>query len=120
MVGVVDILLLAMFALLRSYYIDNLPSTVQSPQAATDVYDTVLRYLNTTLQALLVVVIVILVAALYAGPSRPARWIRRRSFAAWTGPATRSAAPVPRPAPSGTLSPQSVGHWRWHSPSSAW
>jgi hypothetical protein len=78
MVGIVDILLLALFAVLRSYYIDNLPSTVQSPQAATDIYDTVLRYLNTALQALLVAVIVILVAALYAGPSRPARWIRHQ------------------------------------------
>jgi hypothetical protein len=78
MVGVVDIVLLALFAVLRSYYIDNLPSTVQSPQAAIDIYDTVLRYLNTALQALLVAVIVILVAALYAGPSRPARWIRHQ------------------------------------------
>jgi hypothetical protein len=78
MVGVVDILLLALFAVLRSYYIDNLPPTVQSPEAATDVYDTVLRYLNTALQALLVAVIIILVAALYAGPSRPARWIRHQ------------------------------------------
>lgn len=78
MLGAVDILLLALFAILRSYYIDNLPPTVQSPQAATDIYDTLLRYLNTALQALLVAVIVILVAALYAGPSRPARWIRRQ------------------------------------------
>ncbi len=78
MLGVVDILMLAVFAVLRSYYIDNLPSTVQSPAAATDVYDTLLRYLNTALQALLVAVIIILVAALYAGPSRPARWIRHQ------------------------------------------
>jgi hypothetical protein len=78
MLGVVDILLLAVFAVLRSYYVDNLPATVQSPEAATDVYDTLLRYLNTALQALLVAVIVILVAAVYAGPSRPARWIRHQ------------------------------------------
>jgi hypothetical protein len=76
--GAVDILLLAAFAILRSYYIANLPPTVQSPEAATDVYDTLLRYLNTALQALLVAVIIILVAALYAGPSRPARWIRHQ------------------------------------------
>jgi hypothetical protein len=78
MLGAIDVLLLAVFAILRSYYIANLPPSVQSPPAATVLYDTVLRYLNTALQSLLVLVIVVIVAALFAGPSRLARWLRHQ------------------------------------------
>jgi hypothetical protein len=55
-----------------------LPSTVQSPQAAANIYDTILRFLNTTLRATLVAVIVVVLAALLAGPSRLAHWIRHQ------------------------------------------
>jgi hypothetical protein len=78
MLGVVDALLLAALAIGRTVYLDNLPSTVQSPQAAEVVYDTVLHFLVTALQAVLVAVIVLILAALLAGPSRPARWIRHQ------------------------------------------
>lgn len=78
MLGVVDALLLAALAIGRSVYLDNLPSTVQSPQAAEVVYDTLLHFLVTALQAALVAVIVLIVAALLAGPSRPTRWIRHQ------------------------------------------
>ncbi|HEY9484587.1 MAG TPA: hypothetical protein VIR00_16655 [Micromonosporaceae bacterium] len=78
MLGVVDILLLAALAIGRTVYLDNLPSTVQSPRAAEILYDTLLRFLVTALQAVLVGVIVIILAALLAGPSRLARWIRHQ------------------------------------------
>ena len=78
MLGVVDVLLLAALSIGRSVYLDNLPSTVQSPQAAEILYDTLLRYLVTALQAALVAIIVLILAALLAGPSRLARWIRHQ------------------------------------------
>ncbi len=78
MLGVVDVLLLAALSIGRSVYLDNLPSTVQSPQAAEVLYDTLLRYLVTALQAALVAIIVLILAALLAGPSRLARWIRHQ------------------------------------------
>jgi hypothetical protein len=78
MLGVVDALLLAALAIGRSIYLDNLPPTVQSPQAAQILYDALLRFLVTALQAVLVAVIVLILAALLAGPSRPARWIRHQ------------------------------------------
>jgi hypothetical protein len=78
MLGVVDVLLLAGLAIGRSVYLDQLPSTVQSPDAAAVIYDTLLRYLNKALQSVLVAVIILVLAALLAGPSRPARWIRHQ------------------------------------------
>ncbi|HEU0240942.1 MAG TPA: hypothetical protein VFR11_16910 [Micromonosporaceae bacterium] len=110
MLGVVDILLLAGLAVGRSIYLDQLPATVQSPQAAEDIYDTVLRFLNEALQSILLAVIVILAAALLAGPSRPARWIRHQigralsaagealgRTGAWAGNVGRAVTTIRRP-----------------------
>lgn len=76
-VGIVAAGLLVALALGRAYYLDNLPPTVRSPDAAAVVIDTISRFLVASLQTLLVAAVVIIVVALLAGPSRPATAIRR-------------------------------------------
>lgn len=76
-VATVALVLLGAVALGRTYYLDHLPDTVRSPDAAATVVDTVLRFLVGSLQTLLVAALVVAVAALLAGPSRPAVAIRR-------------------------------------------
>jgi hypothetical protein len=76
-VGVVAAAALGALALGRSYYLDNLPATVQSPDAAAAVVDTITRFLVASLQTLLVAALVFVVAAWLAGPSRPATGVRR-------------------------------------------
>jgi hypothetical protein len=73
-IGVAE--LLAALSLLRSYYVDNLPPSVRSPEAATIVIDTVLRFLVASLETVLVASLVFVVGALLAGPSTPAVWLR--------------------------------------------
>jgi hypothetical protein len=77
LLGVVAALLLAGLSLARTYYLDRLPPTVHSPDAVAAVYDAVVRFLIAALQTLLVVTVIFVVAALLAGPSRPAVVIRR-------------------------------------------
>lgn len=87
MVAALGLLILGVLAAVRGYYQDHLPPSVQV-QAATAVYDIVLRYLKDALQTLVVVSLVLLIAALLAGPSRPAVWVRRmvnRGFAYLVG-----------------------------------
>lgn len=76
-IGTVAVALLATLALARTYYLDNLPSTVRSPDAAAAVVDTLLRFLIASLQTLLVLAAIFVVAALLAGPGRPATAARR-------------------------------------------
>lgn len=76
-VGAVAALMLAALALARTYYLDNLPATIRSPDAAAAVIDTILRFLVASLQTLLVAALIFVVAAWLAGPSRPATGIRR-------------------------------------------
>jgi hypothetical protein len=77
MLAVVTALLLAGIALIRTYYLDNLPPAVKSPDAAAAVVDTMLRYLIAALQTLLVGTLFFIVGGWLAGPSRPATAIRR-------------------------------------------
>jgi hypothetical protein len=77
LVAVLTAVELGAIALGRTYYVDNLPSGIRSPQAAAAVIDTVLRYLVAALRALLAAALVVLVGALLAGPSRPATDLRR-------------------------------------------
>lgn len=77
MLGVAAALLLGALAVARTYYLDHLPSSVRSPDAAAAVIDAVLRYLIAALQTLLVAAAVVIVGALLAGPSRPATAVRR-------------------------------------------
>ncbi|HEY8475101.1 MAG TPA: hypothetical protein VIL37_21110 [Natronosporangium sp.] len=69
-------LLLAGLAVARTYYLDNLPETVRSPDAAAVVIDTVLRFLVASLQTLLVAAIIVAIVAVLAGPSGPAKLLR--------------------------------------------
>lgn len=77
LLGVVAAVLLIGIAAVRSYYVDNLPPTVQSPEAAATVLDAMLRFLIASLQTLLVVCVIFVVGGLLAGPSRVAVGIRR-------------------------------------------
>jgi hypothetical protein len=76
MLGLACALTLGAISIARTYYVDNLPAAVQSPQAANVIINTVLRYLVGALQTLLVATVIALVALLLAGPSRPAKAIR--------------------------------------------
>jgi len=77
MLGVTVALLLGVLSFARTYYLDRLPPTVQSPAAVAAVYDALVRFLIASLQTLLVVTLILVVGALLAGPSRPAVAIRR-------------------------------------------
>jgi hypothetical protein len=77
MLGLAAALTLGGLAVARTYYLDNLPQSVRSPDAAAAVADAILRYLIAALQTLLVVAAVVVVGTLLAGPSRPAHALRR-------------------------------------------
>ncbi|WP_344139040.1 hypothetical protein, partial [Luedemannella flava] len=76
MLGVVAALLLFGTAVARAYYKDNLPPTLP-PQAALAVFDTLLRFLVSALQTMLVALGLIVLVALWWGPSPPAVFARR-------------------------------------------
>ncbi len=77
MLGITVALLLGVMSFARDYYLDRLPAEVRSPEAVAAVYDAVVRFLISALQTLLVVMAILIVGALLAGPSRPAVAIRR-------------------------------------------
>jgi hypothetical protein len=68
---------LGVITVARTYYVDNLPPEVRSPEAAEAVITTVLRYLVASLQTLIVAALILAVAALLAGPSAVAVGFRR-------------------------------------------
>jgi hypothetical protein len=76
LLGVVAAILLIGITAGRTYFVDNLPSTVQSPDAAAAVINAVIRFLVGSLQTLLVVCVIFVIGALLAGPSRVSVWIR--------------------------------------------
>lgn len=75
--GLGMLLLLAALAAGRGYYLDNLPETVRSREAAAAIYDTLLRFLVAGAQTLLVLAALVAVIAWLAGPGRLASGIRR-------------------------------------------
>jgi len=77
LLGVFAALTLAAVTIGRTYYLDNLPSSIRSPDAAAAVINTMLRFLIAALQTLLVVMAVFIVGAFLAGPSRVAVGFRR-------------------------------------------
>jgi hypothetical protein len=77
LLGIVTALLLIGIMAARTYYVDNLPPSVQSPEAAAAVLNAMLRFLIASLQTLLVVCVIFVVGALLAGPSRVSVGIRR-------------------------------------------
>ena len=77
LLGVVTALLLIGIMAARTYYVDNLPPSVQSPDAAAAVLNAVLRFLIASLQTLLVICVIFVIGGLLAGPSRVSVGIRR-------------------------------------------
>jgi hypothetical protein len=75
--GVLAALTLAGITFARTYYVDNLPPDVKSPEAASVVITTVLRYLVAALQTLVVAMLVLVVGAFLAGPAPVAFWFRK-------------------------------------------
>src|SRR5262245_36405554 len=71
------LVLIAALGLVRTYYLNNLPESVQSPEAARVVYDTETRFLIDTVRTLLTLFLVVAVACWLAGPSRPAVLLRK-------------------------------------------
>jgi hypothetical protein len=71
----------------RSVYLDKATSADLPYDAAAAVYDTLVRFLRTSVRAALMLSIVVVVAVFFAGPSRLALWFRGhvRSTAAWLG-----------------------------------
>jgi hypothetical protein len=77
LVALVTALVLGGVTAARTYYVDNLPPQITSPDAAAVVLSTILRFLIASLQTLLVASLILLVGALLAGPSAVAVGIRR-------------------------------------------
>ena len=75
--GLTALLALGAVTLLRTYYVDNLPPSVRSPEAASIVLTTMLRYLVAALQALAVAAAILALGAFLAGPAGVAVWLRR-------------------------------------------
>jgi hypothetical protein len=71
----------------RSVYLDKATSADLPYDAAAAVYDTLVRFLRTSVRAALMLSIVVVVAVFFAGPSRVALWFRGhvRSTASWLG-----------------------------------
>ena len=67
---------LVAYGFARTTYLDGLPSSVHSTAAAAAVFDTVTRFIERGLRALLVLGLLVWVAAWLVGPSRGARLIR--------------------------------------------
>jgi hypothetical protein len=74
--GALAALVLGGVTFARTYYVDNLPPEIKSPEAASVVITTVLRYLVAALQTLVVAMLVLVLGAILAGPSRAAVWFR--------------------------------------------
>ncbi len=68
-------LMLVLFNLGRTIYLDALPSTVNQ-SAAGDVYDQVLTFLRTALRTSFVLAVIVAIGAWLAGPGRVATRIR--------------------------------------------
>ena len=79
----VGALLLALFLFVaRGLYL-NAATTNDFPyDAAAAIYDTLVRFLDTAVRAVLTFSIVVLITVFFAGPSRFARWFR--AYVAWT------------------------------------
>jgi hypothetical protein len=75
--GLTALLALGVVTLARTYYVDNLPPTVRSPEAASIVLTTLLRYLVAALQTLAAAMGILALGAFLAGPNGVAVWVRR-------------------------------------------
>jgi hypothetical protein len=64
-------------AVARAWYVDHGQARFLTKDAALEIGATILSPLRTTLRAVLVLAAAVALAALVAGPSAPARWVRR-------------------------------------------
>ena len=71
------LLLLGAMAAARTYYLNNLPDTIQSPEAVRAVFDTETRFLVQAIKTLAVLFGIVALMCLVFGPSRPAFLLRR-------------------------------------------
>ena len=77
LLAAVGALVLAGITAARTYYVDNLPPEVRSPEAVETVITTMLRYLMASLQTLIAASLILAVGALLAGPSAVAVGFRK-------------------------------------------
>ncbi|MFB9463950.1 hypothetical protein [Streptomyces cinereospinus] len=70
------VLLLIALAVARRFYLDAVPASTLPPDAATAIYDTLVRFLRDSTRTLLVVAVVVALAAYLYGPGRAARGVR--------------------------------------------
>ncbi|MFD6979428.1 hypothetical protein ACFWAX_01855 [Streptomyces sp. NPDC059956] len=66
-------------AVARRYYLDHLPEQVQSPAAASAVFDTLVRFLRACLRTAIVLGIVVALGAYLSGAGRLPRGVRGRA-----------------------------------------
>jgi hypothetical protein len=71
------LLLLGAMAAARTYYMNNLPETIRSPEAVRVIYDTETRFLVQAIKTLTVIFAIIALMCLIFGSSRPAILLRR-------------------------------------------
>ncbi|MFF4699435.1 hypothetical protein [Streptomyces chattanoogensis] len=74
--GVMMAALLIALAFFRQKYLESVSPKVQSPDAASAVYDDLVRFLQQTTRTVLVIAVIVLVAGYLYGPGRGARWTR--------------------------------------------
>ncbi|WP_371598319.1 hypothetical protein [Streptomyces sp. NBC_00564] len=60
----------------RRYYLDHLPAQVQSPDAAAAIFDTLLRFLRSSIRTALVLGVVVAIGAYLSGTGRLPRAVR--------------------------------------------
>jgi len=75
--AVAALLVLAVLAVVRAYYLNNLPPQVHSPEAVGHVLDHVLGNVNRAYRVIAVFGALLAIGCWLAGPARPAVWLRR-------------------------------------------
>lgn len=90
-VGAMMIVLLVLLTLLRQRYLDSVPSSAQTRDAASAIYDTLLRYLRGSAEALLTLAAIAIAAGWLVGPARGARAVRRGTGRATSATGSRLA-----------------------------
>ncbi|MEU7057247.1 hypothetical protein [Streptomyces sp. NPDC046197] len=78
-VGVMMVVLLVALAVARRVYLDSVPPTTLPTNAASVIYDTVVRFLRDSTRTLLVIAVITALAAYLYGPGRAARAVRKVS-----------------------------------------
>ncbi|MFG3114629.1 hypothetical protein ACGF4C_09550 [Streptomyces sp. NPDC048197] len=91
--AVMMLLLLVGLAFARRQYLDSVPPSTQTQQAAAAIFDTLVRFLRNSTWTVFVVAVITAIAAYLYGPGRPARAVRSGT-ARTTGAAGRRLARI--------------------------